>query len=206
MKRESNESLSSVLIVSVDVYLIDTIKKDIELRYKNKVDVIVTNNVFDARNEINSKNISILLLDIHLPLVNGFELIKNLVNNSLKTIVIANNNDYVSEALKYNVFDYLIKPLEISDINRVLSKENLIINPDFSLNKIVINSHKAFKIINPDEIIWIEAHNSYSKIYTKDNGVYKTSKSMSYYEKLLLHEKFYRIHRSHMINTNFVKG
>ena len=136
MKRESNESLSSVLIVSVDVYLIDTIKKDIELRYKNKVDVIVTNNVFDARNEINSKNISILLLDIHLPLVNGFELIKNLVNNSLKTIVIANNNDYVSEALKYNVFDYLIKPLEISDINRVLSKENLIINPDFSLNKI----------------------------------------------------------------------
>jgi len=59
-------------------------------------------------------------------------------------------------------------------------------------------------IMNAGKIIRVEAHSNYSRIYFADGSTLVLAKVLQWFEDFLPDEMFIRVHRSHLINKQFV--
>ena len=83
--------------------------------------------------------------------------------------------------------------MAIQDMGDLAVTEN---TPGF----LMISTVESIEVINPQEIIRLEADGNYTYIYTKDRNRITASKSLKTYEDKLRGENFIRCHQSHMIN------
>lgn len=74
-----------------------------------------------------------------------------------------------------------------------------------NIKKIVIPVSTGFEILNVNDIIYIKAEGSYTKIYLSNNVSYTMSKNLKYFESVFeTNTSFVRIHRSYLVNINFI--
>lgn len=166
---------------------------------------------------INNNLINVVFLDIEMPFENGFKLFEYFENPKFETIFCTAYSSYAIDAFKVSALDYILKPASIQDIKQVLdrvqkSKQKNIV-PDIITNlQSLFSSEKTKKLsivtsngtifISTNDIQYIEADGSYTKIYTLEQ-TYMTSKKIKEYEILLLHNSnFIRVHRSFVVNVN----
>ena len=165
-------------------------------------------NPLEAKNCFSSNSIDLILLDIEMPVINGFDFIDSL---KVKTqiIFITAKAEHALRAFDYDATDYLLKPVLqdrfYSAIKRAL---------DFSQLKkesfeeegehIFIKSNLKKLKIFIRKIKWIEAYGDYVKVVTEEDShlVLSTMKS---FEKDLPSEKFIRVHKSYIINIEKVE-
>jgi DNA-binding LytR/AlgR family response regulator len=151
---------------------------------------------------LNRNSIDLIFLEIDLPFLNGFELIKSL-NPGTQVILVSNNPAYAVEAYDFGIIDYLLKPLTqerlICSVNRAVKNykqaEGLLADSPF----LVVRSDKQDKKIVLPNLQWIEALGDYVKMVTdKENTLVLTT--MNRLSKSLPKDKFLRIHRSYIVN------
>jgi two-component system LytT family response regulator len=164
----------------------------------------------DALKYINSESIDLIFLDIEMPELNGFDLIKAISGQSDARIIIVSSHDqYALKAFKHSVFDFLKKPVGINDIRECLNKLNkqrVVANsnePGIYDNILVVN--RQDKIIDINQILRMEASGSYTDIYLEDGTKVNSTKKMNYYETALAKHPFYKLHRSHFVNLNKIR-
>ncbi|KGA97564.1 hypothetical protein AJ85_06715 [Alkalihalobacillus alcalophilus ATCC 27647 = CGMCC 1.3604] len=92
-----------------------------------KIDTILqAENGDEARQIITAEKPDIIFTDMRMPKTNGVELLKWLNQSHLnaKTIVISGYDDfeYMKNAIKFGSFDYLLKPIDPSELNEVLAR------------------------------------------------------------------------------------
>lgn len=63
---------------------------------------------------------------------------------------------------------------------------------------------KGIEVISPNNIIRIEGSSNYSKLYFLDGKTLVVAKLLKWFEEKLTEKQFYRIHKTHFINTNFI--
>lgn len=162
----------------------------------------------------------IIFLDIEMPGLTGFELLKRLKVIPMVIFCTA-FEDYSLKAFETNSIDYLIKPvkearlqqtvLKIKQLNTHFSKENLFkaINTitETKEKKIItsVTVKKGDKVIfvKIEDISHFEATEKYVTIYT-NKGSELIKQSLTQLEEKLPNN-FLRVHRSFLINTNYVK-
>ncbi|MRY42811.1 response regulator, partial [Parabacteroides distasonis] len=116
----------------------------------------------EALEIIKQNNIDLLVLDIHMPVMNGIDLLKIMQKEEIKipTVVLSGYQDfqYVRQAMLLGAMDYLLKPLKISDLNNILFKAEGIILYNNCINKkiskknsITCNSAYELALINFDD-------------------------------------------------------
>jgi DNA-binding LytR/AlgR family response regulator len=161
----------------------------------------------EAYNTINREQVDLLLLDIEMPGMTGFELIKNLGPKKPLIIFSTAKKDYAAEAFELNVVDYLVKP--VSPVRFLQSIERA--NEVFASNReevkveeqefVFIKDNGVLKRINVDDILYLEAMGDYVKVYTaqKFHVLHSTLKSI---EEKLPPAKFIRVHRSYIVSLN----
>ena len=71
---------------------------------------------FEALSQIRDLKPQLLFLDINMPKMNGFELLKLIDNNELVVVFVTAHSEFGIEAIKNNVFDYLLKPISIKEL------------------------------------------------------------------------------------------
>ncbi|OOM11760.1 response regulator transcription factor [Clostridium saccharobutylicum] len=75
---------------------------------------------------ISEKKPDIVLLDINMPFINGLNLLKKLKNLNTKSLVIIisgyDDFSYVQRALQFNVFDYILKPVNKKNMSEIILK------------------------------------------------------------------------------------
>ena len=178
-------------------------------------------NGFEAVKAIAELKPDLIFLDIQMPKINGFELLE-LIDEPPAIIFSTAFDQYALKAFEVNAIDYLLKPFSqerfdaalekaISRISYALNEQN-----DYSalkenydeeieyLNRIVVKKGSDIVIINVEKILYLEAQDDYVSIVT-ENGKFLKQKTMKYYEEKLPQENFIRIHRSNIINLNFMK-
>lgn len=168
-------------------------------------------NPVDALKFIQNTQIDAVFLDINMPELDGMSLAKILskLNSELKIIFITAYREYAAEAFEIKAFDYLLKPYSESRIKEVLnnltlSKSNDLIKENNKINKITVSSGDKLIVLSLDEICYIEIIEKESLVYTK-TSTYTSKLKLSKWEEILPKNKFYRTHRSYIVNLDKIR-
>lgn len=183
------------------------------LKYSPFIEVIVkTTSIKQTLEAIDQHKPDVLFLDIELADGNAFELLDKIEQLSFEIIFTTSHEKYALKALKINALEYLLKPINITELveatTKLLTKKlktseaisNYRQNKD-KISKIAIYSQTDIVFKNLDEIVYIESDESYSTFYFTDRSKIISSKNIKFYEELLLEAGFFRIHKSYLINT-----
>ena len=173
------------------------------------------NNGVDAVKIINEFKPDLVFLDIQMPGLNGFEVINYL--EEIPQIIFSTAYDkYALKAFEVHAVDYLLKPytqerfkIAIDRIDSNFEKlrpftENLLLNKANFPERILVQTSKKLITIAVKDIVRIEAFGDYSKLFTKENS-FLSNFGISVLETKFNSDIFIRVHRSAIININFVK-
>jgi len=164
-----------------------------------------------------------LFLDTDLPGGGGFELLRQVNPEQFPVIMISDVPDHAVEAYRYQVTDYLLKPIKTEELKGAVSKAlkglgslNFTTEPEPESNprnarkmtgkQLVIPNSKGFVVIKTDEIILCEASGYCTNFYVAGNSKISSSRNLKFYESLLPGGQFIRVHNSFIINRDHVKG
>ena len=75
---------------------------------------------------------------------------------------------------------------------------------DMGPRKLIVPDQQGFVVLSPQDVIRIEAEGNYSSIKLSSRKEILASKPIKHFEEALEHDSFYRIHNSHLVNTNHV--
>lgn len=210
-----------VAIIDDSLFSITAINQILENK-KNLIEVIFTSSdANDAFIKLAKYDIDILFLDIEMPLLNGFEILEKIGQYTFQVVFTTAHENYALKAFKIHAFDYLIKPVESTQledvINRYSAREKQIAENQNAENnntaeskvieangRLIIDTHGKTYFINISNIMYLKAERVYSKIYYDGKSVL-VSKSTNYFENILQEMNFYRTHRSYLVNLYQVK-
>ena len=192
-------------------YLTKTFCKNIEI-------LAETTNVNDAVKAIEVYKPQLVFLDIEMPQKNGFQLVKEFQKIDFYIIFVTAYDQYAIHAFKISALDYLLKPIDIQELKNAVKKvANNLEKDDFKkrlellninqkkLQKIAIPYKSDYVIIDLKNIACFEAHRMYTNVKLIDGKTYTASKKLSYYQKLLSKSNnFIRVHRSWVVNTDYI--
>jgi two-component system, LytTR family, response regulator len=174
------------------------------------------NNGVDAVKIINEFKPDIVFMDIQMPGLTGFDVLKHL--DEIPQIIFSTAYDkYALQAFEVHAVDYLLKPYTRerfkTAINKLRNSDNAlqmkplaesIINTQSFPEKILISQNQKLLAISVADIIRIEAEGDYSKLVTAKNN-FLSNFGISTLEVKLDPQKFIRVHRSSIINVDFIK-
>jgi len=190
-------------------------------RLCNGIEVVATgHNIKTGIDAIYTGRPDILLIDVELSDGNAFDILRHIFNIDFQVIFVTAHEGYALKAIKFNAFDYILKPFSVEElttavnnaakeINRKKSEmyiESLLNSIDTRENKrIVLKTAEEIHLINISDIIHCEADSSYTHFYLKDGSQLTVSMHLKEYEELLKEYRFFRVHHSHLVNLNEVR-
>ncbi len=144
----------------------------------------------------------ILFLDIEMPEMNGFELLKNL-NYQGKVIVISSNPNHALNGFEWDVVDFLLKPIPYDRFRRAVEKVHKLNGNNHEEEILTITSGKTSHRIREGELLYIEGAGEYLNVVTKSGHflVYSNMKNMM----TMLNGNFIQIHRSFIVNCRNIE-
>ncbi len=166
----------------------------------------------DALEFLEENNTDLIFLEIDTPNLNGFEfldLIKTTGKKMSKVIITTKNTDYAFKSYRYDVVDFLAKPLNESLFQNAIDKVLKVFSPsvqdtETDTQHIFIKSNLKKRKVYIKDIKWIEALGDYVKLIT-NNGSFVILSTMKAFENELPSKKFLRIHKSYIINLKKVE-
>lgn len=182
-----------------------------------------------AVNFLNDHTVDCLFLDIEMPKMNGFDLVKLIDTSSAMVVFTTAHSHYSIKALRANAIDYLLKPIGLDDLNNAIARvivrklqdlelrdsravyresiTNLISGglKSKDITKITVPHTNGFKILDTKHIIRLEGSGAYSRIYLTDGEVELVTRNIGYFDDILNNTGFIRIHNSHLINLDLMK-
>ncbi|MFT6810286.1 MAG: two-component system LytT family response regulator [Saprospiraceae bacterium] len=163
----------------------------------------------------------LIFLYIEMPWINGFEMLDCLGDNiNFAVVFVTAYDQYTIKAFKTKAIDYLLKPVDKDDL--IACAENIrnnksnasqstlkdiktLIETSRSYDRILLHSIYTIEILAKEEIVYCQADSNYSYVFTNDNRKITASKSLNTFEELLDPSIFTRIHRSYVVNLNYIK-
>jgi DNA-binding LytR/AlgR family response regulator len=169
-------------------------------------------NAIDAIKFLNSNEVDLIFLDIHMPGFNGLDFIKTL-KNPPRIILTTSDPQFAIEAFEYDfIVDYLLKPVELPRFEkaikkakkhkntRVSEKESSSKKTDLEVeNDFYINIDRRLIKIDLPSIYLVEAKGDYINIKTEDKN-YIVHSTLKKIEEKLPDSLFLKVHRSYIIN------
>ncbi|PQJ12078.1 DNA-binding response regulator [Flavipsychrobacter stenotrophus] len=171
----------------------------------------------DGISQIEAHKPDLVFLDIEMPHMTGIELLEHMGDRSFEVIFVTAYNEYAVKAFKLNAIDYLLKPVSIPElikaVNKVREKTHTEGSTDDKIKrlretlsgKIGIPFSTGTEFVKITDIIRIEAEGSYSKVITNDGKTRLISRSLKEMQTALHDERFFRTHKSHLINIEYIK-
>ncbi|MEM9896717.1 MAG: LytTR family DNA-binding domain-containing protein [Bacteroidota bacterium] len=147
----------------------------------------------------------LLLLDVEMPTLTGFDLIRSL-DHVPKTIIITGEKKYAAKAFDFDVLDYLVKPVDdYSRFLRAVNKARPATQQDKVPNKsIYVRENSLLVKVMLDDIMYFEANGRSVKIGTS-NETYVINSPLEAIEKKL-DDNFLKVHQSFIVRLDQIKN
>lgn len=226
-------SVIQVLIVDDEPLARDTLR--LLLDPQDDISVVgEASNGREAVDLIQSESPDLVFLDIQMPVMGGFDVIEEVGADNMPYVVFATAYDeYALRAFRTNALDYLLKPFDDDLFEEALDRargrlrqdreddlsqrlEALVAgaaskrkdagDPDGTAqsNRILVRDRDRIRFVAIDDIHWIEAAGDYVVLHTEEKK-HLIRATMSGMTKRLPRTRFARIHRSSIVNMDFVR-
>jgi len=201
----------------------ESFKKIIDRYLKDKMKVLsLSNSVKEGVSAIHKFNPDIVFLDIEMPEENGFKLFEYFDTLNFDVIFTTAFNQYAINAIKYSALDYLLKPINFIDLKDAINKfekqeftksrqeriEVLMSNMNMGnsiKSKVALPTLSGYQMEKINNIMYCEGDQNYTKIHLINGKYILVSKTLKYIEELLPIEVFFRIHKTYLLNLNYVE-
>ncbi|MCK8522977.1 LytTR family DNA-binding domain-containing protein [Aquimarina sp. D1M17] len=165
---------------------------------------------FEAIALLQKNKVDMLFLDINMPKLSGFDLLKTM-QSSPKVVVTSAYKEFALEGYELNVSDYLLKPFSferfLQAIQKVQESQTKIL-PNTGRQKkdrFFLKGDKKMHQVHTDDILYIEAYGNYTKVFLTDEMIVSHEK-ISTMEILLPTSDFFRVHKSFIVATHHIKS
>jgi len=173
--------------------------------------------VKDAVVVTNACKPELIFLDINLLDGTAFDFLEQTQSLDFKVIFITAYEEYALKALKIGAVDYLLKPVDIEELEIALQKvkqlpvetqkkqietvKSVWNNED---SKLVLSLQDSFQVIDLNDLMFCETDKGYTTFYCNDGKKYLVSKTLKEFEERLTKVNFIRPHQSFMVNLTFI--
>ncbi len=201
-------------------------------RYCKNVEVVaLASSASEGRELLKLHSADFIFLDISMPKEDGFTFLNSIHKENYCIIFVTAHEDYSLRALKASAIDYLLKPITPQDLIDAVSKAvqhrellqsreqeksiyqeslknlNENINEESKhITKITVAEQFGFQLVNTSDIMYLEADSNYTILHLSGLKKIVASRTMGDFEKILDQPAFFRIHKSIIININFLKA
>lgn len=191
-------------------------------KYCPSVDILgEADGVKSALQLIASKRPEVVFLDIEMPFGNAFDLLDQVEEINFEVIFVTAFSDYAVKALNMSASYYIMKPVDIDELTQAVAKvienrdaqrelvharilsEN-VRTENAQMEKVVLPLIDGFEIIRVSEILYCKANDNFTEFYLTNGQKKMICKSLKFYEELLSSHDLLRIHKSHMINLQYL--
>ena len=166
--------------------------------------------VQDAITKIKEHNPNLLFLDIQMPGETGFDLLDQIEYEG-DVIFVTAFDEYALRAFEINALDYLMKPISPKrlklSLRRLDDEQSESMETPYSLNyhdRLFVLWGRNMVFLKISSIVFIEAEGDYTNVFTSDGKHGLVLKSMKEWEDRLPSRYFCRIHRSNIVNFEWV--
>lgn len=154
--------------------------------------------------------VDVVFLDIHMPVVNGFEWLESL--DAMPNVIFTTAYDeYAMKSFDYNAIDYLLKPIKKERLERAINK----LKPEQDISSANTNKHFPYQhlfvkngekcwFVKIEDIRLIESVGNYARIYFNEHRAL-IQRSLSYLETKLNQEQFFRVNRQQIVNLQYIE-
>ncbi len=164
----------------------------------------------------------LVILDITLGNATGFDLLKKLPSIDFSIIFTTAHNHFAVEAFEYSALHYLLKPITEDTLEQALIRfeekanqqrtnrrlDNLLYNLEVHSavdKKIAVPGVNGISFYKIGEIMRLEADGNYTHIYLGSGEKHLVTRRLKYYEELLDHRSFFRVHQTHLVHLSYVE-
>jgi two-component system, LytTR family, response regulator len=178
-------------------------------------------NGFEAVKAAEELRPNLLLLDIHMPKLSGFEVLE-LLREPVDTIFVTAHDEHALRAFEVHAVDYLLKPVEPERLAVALERARARLErgqalpaaaelaesarpPGSAVERILIREEGQIHILAVGKIDYVEAKDDYLAFHA-DKKVFKKQQTLSALEQQLDGRRFVRIHRSYVLNLDRLAG
>lgn len=213
-----------VLLIDDEEVAVSLLQLMIERHLPEITSIKTVSSPVAAADAINEYKPDIVFLDIEMPYLNGFEILRSLPEIFFDVVFTTAYDKYAIQAIKFSALDYLLKPIDADELketyNRFIEKSAVRQNKDAAVKNLLSNlqqenktRHKlalpttnGLEFFLPGDIVRCEGMSNYTKFHFLNHHSITTSKTIKEYEEILLPHQFVRTHKSHLVNAGFVAG
>jgi len=180
----------------------------------------------EAVKAIRAMKPDIVLLDVQMPELDGFDVISEVGAHNMPTVIFATAfDDYAIDAFEVGAVDYLLKPVDEERFNRTLDRAakrfressdgstatqisallRKISSLSTSTGRFAVKVHGKVLFLDPAEIYWIQARDDVARVHLAESA-YDVREPLSHLEARLPANSFLRVHRSVIVNTSHVRA
>lgn len=203
-------------------------RQSIRRMLKSHEDVAIVGECGDGESAISAvKRLKpqLLFLDIQMPEMNGFEVLREIGTDVMPvTIFITAYDRYAVQAFDASATDYLLKPIDRQRFDRALARARQQLNGKFTLDearnlleslnqlqstrnfveRLPVSAGGRVIFVRTKDIDWIQADGNYAILHVGDK-THDLRETLTNLERKLSAEHFVRIHRSTIVNVNRIK-
>lgn len=168
---------------------------------------------------INKLSPDLILVSDQVTAGSGFGLLRAIKANAHRIIYLAASEEEAIQALRFNVLDFIMKPLTRGRMMEVINKVDTHIIAELNRRlsavhqnhtsvrkmRVALRTSDKYHLIPFHDIVRCEANRNYSNFYLRSGKKITVCAPLKNYEGLLEENGFFRIHKSHIVNLDFIE-
>jgi two-component system, LytTR family, response regulator len=178
-------------------------------------------NIKEAVPMIQELRPQLVFLDVEMPFGNAFDVLEACKDLYFETIFVTAFSEYALRALNQSAAYYLLKPISIEELVLAVNKVHGYIESKafFDKNKIIVENFKeqkpqkqqlilptleGFEVVRIENIIRLKGNGNFTDVHLADGSKKMVCRFLKHFTDLLP-APFLRVHKTHIINLDFVK-
>jgi len=209
-----------VVIIEDEVNSQEFLKAILDEHYSG-IDVVgVADSVRSGIAAINDYRPDVVFLDIEIQGGTGFDILNGFDQPQFKVIFVTGYDHYALKAIKCSALDYILKPINIEELDLAIKKissnsqqaqslsflQQQVAKNQEDYDQFVISDNDGYTIIKFDDLLFIKADGTYVTFYLQNRVKCIVANTLQFYESILPETLFSRIHKSYLVNLKKVSS
>ncbi len=211
-----------VVIIDDEAHCTLTLSIQLKELFPGFEEPVCFNDPRDGLAWLRTNKADILFLDVEMPHIDGFQLLKSLEGIDFEVIFTTAYNQYVLQAFKVEAVDYLLKPVDDQDLQEAVKravKKRMEKESRMQLDTVIDRISKSLLqtgrislphaegvlFVDIAKIIYCQSDGNYTRIFMEGGEKILVTKVLKEIHGMLDENNFLRVHNSYVVNTTHVK-